>query len=63
MLFERIIALSAPGSWMCSNVPGEGFADPEKVRRHREDMERVRSTAAKLIAVEVTDFDELWYPE
>lgn len=63
LLFERILSLSAPGSWLASNVPGEGFADPEKVRRHREDMERVRATAAKVIDAQVTDFDELWYPE
>ncbi|ODR07291.1 SAM-dependent methyltransferase [Mycobacterium sherrisii] len=63
LLFERILSLSAPGSWLASNVPGEGFADPEKVRRHREDMARVRAAAAKVIDAEVTDFDELWYPE
>lgn len=63
LLFERIVSLSAPGSWLASNVPGEGFSDPEKVRRQREDMHRIRATAAKLIDAEITDFDELWYPE
>ena len=29
LLFERIHQLSAPGSWLASNVPGEGFTDPE----------------------------------
>jgi methyltransferase (TIGR00027 family) len=63
LLFERIVSLSAPGSWLASNVPGEGFDDPEKVRRQREDNQRIRATAAKLIDAEITDFDDLWYPE
>jgi methyltransferase (TIGR00027 family) len=63
LLFERIVSLSAPGSWLASNVPGEGFNDPEKVRRQREDNQRIRATAAKLIGAEITDFDDLWYPE
>jgi len=63
LLFERINSLTAPGSWLASNVPGEGFTDPEKVRRQREDNQRIRATAAKLIDAEITDFDDLWYPE
>jgi methyltransferase (TIGR00027 family) len=63
LLFERINSLSAPGSWLASNVPGEGFTDPDKVRRQREDNQRIRATAAKLIDAEITDFDDLWYPE
>jgi methyltransferase (TIGR00027 family) len=63
LLFERIHALSAPGSWLASNVPGEGFTDPDLVRRQREDMARMRAAAAKLVEAEVTDFDDLWYPE
>ena len=63
LLFDRIVSLSAPGSWLASNVPGEGFSDPEKVRRQREDNQRIRATAAKLIGAEITDFDDLWYPE
>jgi methyltransferase (TIGR00027 family) len=63
LLFERIDALSAPGSWLASNVPGEGFTDPELVRRQREDMQRMRAAAAKLVDAEITDFDDLWYPE
>src|SRR6201987_5293013 len=31
LLFERIRALSAQGSWVASNVPGEGFAGPDLV--------------------------------
>ncbi|WP_118915772.1 class I SAM-dependent methyltransferase [Mycobacterium shigaense] len=63
LLFERIVSLSAPGSWLASNVPGEGFSDSEKVRRQREDNQRIRATAAELIDAEITDFDDLWYPE
>jgi O-methyltransferase involved in polyketide biosynthesis len=44
-------------------VPGEGFTDPELVRRQREDMQRMRAAAAKLVDAEITDFDDLWYPE
>ncbi|MFY2861157.1 class I SAM-dependent methyltransferase [Mycobacterium sp. THU-M104] len=68
LLFERIHELSAPGSWLASNVPGEGFTDPERVRRQREDMQRMRSAAARLVAArsgkaEIPDFDDLWYAE
>jgi methyltransferase (TIGR00027 family) len=63
LLFERIHSLSAPGSWVASNVPGEGFTDPERVQRQREDMQRMRAAAVKLINVEIPDDDDLWYPE
>lgn len=63
LLFERIHELSAPGSWLASNVPGEGFTDPELVRRQRADMQQMRAVAARLIKAEITDYDDLWYPE
>jgi methyltransferase (TIGR00027 family) len=63
LLFERVHSLSARGSWLASNVPGAGFTDPELVRRQREDMQRMRAAAAKLVNAEITDFDDLWYPE
>lgn len=63
LLFERIDSLSAAGSWVASNVPGAGFTDPQLVRRQREDMHRMRAAVAGLIDAEVTDFDDLWYPE
>jgi len=63
LLFERIHSLSAEGSWLASNVPGAGFTDPERVRRQREDMRRMRATAARLVNAEITDYDDLWYPE
>ena len=63
LLFERMHALSADGSWLASNVPGAGFTDPDLVRRQREDLQRMRAAAAKLVDAEITDFDDLWYPE
>jgi methyltransferase (TIGR00027 family) len=63
LLFTRIHELSAAGSWLASNVPCPGFTDPELVRRQREDMQRLRAAAAKLVNAEVADEDDLWYPE
>jgi methyltransferase (TIGR00027 family) len=63
LLFERIHSLSAAGSWLASNVPGAGFTDPQLVQRQREDMQRMRATAAKLVNADITDYDDLWYPE
>ena len=63
LLFERIHSLSAAGSWLASNVPGAGFTDPKLVQRQREDMQRMRATAAKLVNTDITDYDDLWYPE
>ena len=63
LLFERVHALSAAGSWLASNVPAEGFTAPERVQRQREEMRRMRAAAAKLVDAEITDFDDLWYAE
>lgn len=63
LLFERIHSLSAAGSWLASNVPGSGFTDPKLMQRQREDMQRMRATAAKLVNADITDYDDLWYPE
>ncbi|ASW88663.1 class I SAM-dependent methyltransferase [Mycobacterium marseillense] len=63
LLFERIDSLSAEGSWLASNVPDSGFTDPGRVQRQREDMRRMRAAAAELVNAEITDFDDLWYPE
>jgi methyltransferase (TIGR00027 family) len=63
LLFERIHALSVEGSWLASNVPAPGFTDPNRVRRQREDTQRMRAVAAELVDIEVTDYDDLWYPE
>ncbi len=63
LLFERIHSLSVEGSWVASNVPGAGFTDPDRVRSQREVMQRMRAVAAKLVDAEITNYDDLWYPE
>lgn len=62
-LFERMHALSAAGSWLATNVPAAGFTDPDRVRRQREEMQRMRAVASRLVDVEITDYEDLWYPE
>jgi methyltransferase (TIGR00027 family) len=63
LLFERIHSLSAPRSWLASNVPASEFTDPDVVRRQREDTQRVQAAVAKLVNFEITDVNDLWYPE
>ncbi|OBK65459.1 class I SAM-dependent methyltransferase [Mycobacterium sp. 1165178.9] len=63
LLFERIDSLSAEGSRLASNVPAPGFTNPARVQRQRDDMRRMRAAAAELVNAEITDFDDLWYPE
>ncbi|SOJ57935.1 Putative S-adenosyl-L-methionine-dependent methyltransferase [Mycobacterium simulans] len=63
LLFERVNALSPARSWLASNVPTEGFLDPDRLQRQREDMQRMRSVAARLVNTEITDYEDLWYAE
>ncbi|WP_099184428.1 class I SAM-dependent methyltransferase [Mycobacterium kansasii] len=63
LLFDRIDAQSTAGSWLACNVPAAGFLDPDLVRRQREDMQRIRAAAARLVKVEATDLDDLWSAE
>ncbi|WP_204806293.1 class I SAM-dependent methyltransferase [Mycobacterium riyadhense] len=63
LLFERVNALSPAGSWLASNVPAEGFLDPDRLQRQREDMQRMRAAAARLVNTEITDYEDLWYAE
>ncbi|OBK54490.1 class I SAM-dependent methyltransferase [Mycobacterium kubicae] len=63
LLFERIVALSAPGSWLASNVPAEGFIDPDRVQRQREEMQRMRTVAAQLVDSDMPAVEDLWYAE
>jgi methyltransferase (TIGR00027 family) len=63
LLFERIDALSAPGSRLASNVPGEGFIDPDLVQRQREEMQRMRAVAAQVTAADMPAVEDLWYAE
>ncbi|CAM3294574.1 class I SAM-dependent methyltransferase [Mycobacterium intermedium] len=63
LLFERIDALSAPGSWLATNVPGEGYLDADLVARQREDMKRMRAVAARFVETEMPEVEDLWYAE
>jgi methyltransferase (TIGR00027 family) len=63
LLFERVDALSAPGSWLAANVPGEGFIDPDLVQRQREEMQRMRAVAAQVTDAEMPAVEDLWYAE
>ncbi|OBK28258.1 SAM-dependent methyltransferase [Mycobacterium asiaticum] len=63
LLFERIAALSAPGSRLASNVPDKGFIDPELVQRQRDEMQRMRAAAAQVVAADIPAVEDLWYPE
>ncbi|WP_343601220.1 class I SAM-dependent methyltransferase [Mycobacterium sp.] len=63
LLFERIHALSAAGSRLAANAPGEGFLDPDLLTRQRQRMQRFRAEAAELTGHRPPDIDELWYAE
>jgi methyltransferase (TIGR00027 family) len=63
LLFERIHSLSAAGSRLASNVPDAGFSDPDRVRRQREDVQRMQAAVAQVVKTEITNEDDLWYPE
>ncbi|MGH3560957.1 MAG: class I SAM-dependent methyltransferase [Mycobacterium sp.] len=63
LLFERIHALSAAGSWLAANAVAAEAVDPGRLARQRDQMQRLRSVAARLANTEVTDLEELWYAE
>lgn len=63
LLFERMDALSAPGSWLATNVPAAGFLDSDLVERQREEMRRMRAVVARLVDTEMPAVEDLWYPE
>ncbi|MCV7198825.1 class I SAM-dependent methyltransferase [Mycobacterium angelicum] len=63
LLFERVHALSATGSWLASNVPADGFIDPDLVQRQREEMQRMRAVAAQLVETDMPAVEDLWYAE
>jgi methyltransferase (TIGR00027 family) len=63
LLFERIQALSAAGSWLATNAPAESALDPERLARQREQSHRLRAQAARLLDAEVPADEDLWYPE
>ena len=64
LLFERVHALSAPGSRIAVEAPGPGFNDPEMQARQRAQMERIRGIAARLGKErDIPDVQDLWYFE
>jgi methyltransferase (TIGR00027 family) len=63
LLFERIHALSPAGSWLAVNAPAKGAADPDKLARQREQAQRFRAAASRVLDTEVPDLEDLWYPE
>jgi methyltransferase (TIGR00027 family) len=65
LLFERIQALTAPGSRVAVEAPGPDFMNIEARERQRAQMQRYRELAAKLgrDQHDFPDFEELWYFE
>lgn len=63
LLFERIHALSAADSRLAANAVSPEALDPERLARQRDEMRRLRLTAARLVNTEVVGLDDLWYAE
>lgn len=63
LLFERIHTLSPAGSWLAANIPAKSALDPAKLARQREQSQRIRAAASRVLDAEVPDVEDLWYPE
>jgi methyltransferase (TIGR00027 family) len=63
LLFERIHALSPAGSWLAVNAPAKSALDPNLQARQRDQSQRFRAAASRVLETEVPDLEELWYPE
>jgi methyltransferase (TIGR00027 family) len=63
LLFERIHALSPAGSWLATNIPAPSAFDPDLLARQREESQRMRAVASRVLNAEVPDVEDLWYPE
>lgn len=63
LLFERIDALSAPGSRLATNGPSKNAVNPELLASQREQATRFRAAAAQVLGAEIPNVEELWYPE
>jgi methyltransferase (TIGR00027 family) len=63
LLFERIQALSPSGSWLAANAPTKSALDPDRLARQREQSQRLRAAASRVLDTEVPDLEDLWYPE
>jgi methyltransferase (TIGR00027 family) len=63
LLFERIQALSPSGSWLAANAPTKSALDPDRLARQREQSQRLRAAASRVLDTEVPNVEDLWYPE
>ncbi|UXA07905.1 class I SAM-dependent methyltransferase [Mycobacterium sp. SMC-2] len=64
LLFERVQALSTPGSRIAVEAPGPDFLDEAAIAKRRSDMQRVRDLMAKLEPErDIPDVADLWYFE
>jgi methyltransferase (TIGR00027 family) len=63
LLFERIETLSPSGSWLAVNAPAQSALDPDLLSRQRDQSQRFRSAASRLLHTDVPDVEDLWYPE
>ncbi|HEX7321463.1 MAG TPA: class I SAM-dependent methyltransferase [Mycobacterium sp.] len=63
LLFDRIHALSAPGSRLATNAVDPEAVNPERLAIQRDQMRRLHAVAARMVGGEVTDIEDLWYPE
>ncbi len=63
LLFERIHGLSPLGSWLATNAPAKSALNPDRLARQREEAQRLREAASRVLDTEVPDVEDLWYPE
>jgi methyltransferase (TIGR00027 family) len=63
LLFERIQALSAPGSRIAVEALAPDFFDPENLDRQRERIQRYRAAANRLHRDDIPTVQDLWYLE
>jgi methyltransferase (TIGR00027 family) len=63
LLFERIDSLSPSGSWLATNAPAKSALNPDLLAHQREQGQRLRAAAARVLDAEIPDVDDLWYPE
>lgn len=63
LLFDRIHALSAPGSRIAVEALRDDFMNPEFMERQRAQMQHYRDAAAKLGRTDLPGFEDLWYFE
>jgi methyltransferase (TIGR00027 family) len=63
LLFERIHAMSAPGSRVVVNAPTDDALDPDRLARERDLTRRLRTALSAQVATTVPHVDELSYAE